>query len=357
MGKLEKLYQDLSIDEKEVVEKSLDNTILLNKIYRIMCSKEIKLADKKSFLEKNNLTVKSFNYLVVYFISVVATDNQKEKIKYYNYYRKIRDPKYYQKIIQKILDEEDLVEKKNLLQEYSEIYSVNATKFGEETNQSMKIKETNYLYYQVLDDMNVKKKYLSETTKVKYLKNLKQSVLEIEQKIKQEKYHLKKDLKKVQTDIQKVSSFICSEEVQLYKSKIQQYYECILKQIVSVYENDPDNFNVLSYYGVTDVEPHYLLKKTLDNSLPLYNILLKKLIPAHENSYRAVYVSFLGPAYFQNIKTYHYQGVTLDANDLLELYHQMDDCLPKNEFVFMEFVRDYIRKNKDLFLNEKKRIK
>lgn len=358
MSNLDVLYKKLSTDEQNVVEKSLSNSTLLNKLYKLLCLKEIPQTLKQGFLEKNGLTDKSFNYLISHFILHMASDHQKRRIQFYNHYRKIRDPKCYQKIIQKILDEQDLVEKKKLLKEYREIYGVNVNNFGNETNQRAKIKETNILYQQMIDEIKKRKKSsVMEETRLKGLANIKEKFLEVEQKINRKEYHLQKELKELQNIIYKERRVLTKEEIELFNSNVLKYYDCILNCVVSLYDADPVSFNVLTYYYITDVEPHYLLKKTTDSDLSLYGKLLKKTTPAHSNSFNAVFVSNINVNYFQNIEKYQYQGVTLDRNDLLELYDQMDDYLPKNEYVFMEFVRDYIRKNKDLLLNEKKLIK
>lgn len=358
MGRLDELYKNLSSDDINIVSESLENRTLFKRIYELMCLKEINKNTIKVFLEKYHLTSASFNYLVAYYISSIATEQQLSRIKYYKHYRKIRNSKYYQKIIQRILDEKDIDQKKKLLQEYSDVYSINAFKFGEKTNQMNKIKETNIVYQQMLaETKKASKSIVTEETKLIGLTHIKEKFLAVDRKINQKEYHLQKELKELQDAIYYMTKKLSDKEVKLYKNELLKYYDCILNRVVFSYCEDPTSFNVLTYYYITDVEPHYLLKRTMDSGLSLYGKLLKKTTPAHNHSFKATYVPTITPTYFQNIGKYSYQGVTLNAEDLVEIYHQMDVCLPKNEFVFMEYVKEYIRKNKEQLLNEKKLIK
>lgn len=355
--KINELYAKLTENEKNIVAIYKHDLKVLTWIYENASNEQIDTKEIQYFCKKNMVSKKVYNYLLAYYLNEYATPNQVDKLITAVKYRKKIGANTYKRIIQNIINEVDEEEQKRLLHEYKTIYSFHATKFAEETGQYDEIKHLNILYREMLKSVPPKNKnIISHKATEKYFVLLDEAMINIDKKLSSYNYYIDDEMQTVRDTLNYLASHVKPERLQSYRTHMKKYYNIVAAEVLKSAEMNPEQFGVVDYYSITNINPLRLFRTTNQKHSPLVLKIICKLSSYKERNYGATPM-MIDETYFNQIGKYSYLGMTVTMEEMMMVYHQMNPEIPKNEYIYMEFLKDYIKKKKDKTICLKKHKK
>ena len=294
--------------------------------------------------------------------------NEKEKETYKNYLKFLN----YEKVFNYLLNCNNKEKIKDTIEEYVGCYShMRRVYIMKHPECSFKLKELDNIFRTCLENKkdndkksDFKKHFLNKTG---YDQEFKIIFDEINSKIEEDCYYISDLLIKARKLVEKYR--YC--EIDIYRTKIENYYKKVLLKVLSVYKEQKGNFSVIDYFYITDVQPNYLFR----NNAVIRNIknekvkkicykILTQIINSTNLNYN--FVKFNEKNLYLFLNSYQLNGVYFSQEDIYEVYEFMkEENLPEYQKLLMEFLKkyafegslEYRRKNSENnFVLSKKRV-
>lgn len=338
-------YDKLSDAEKLLVDEILKDEKNIKRLYRIGCYVEDFNECAKMFCKEHNINVNTFRCLMEE-IKPLLKERQVQRLESAKESRLVfKKYSNYGKIITAIVNEKNKKVQKKLLLKHRDVFSKCCNKYAEETGKYKEIKELVIFYRTVLEE-----EQLEKTSSRDYItiNSLRKSVIDLKDKFEQNNCYLDMNLKIVNGRIDYITKKTdeYNQELNEYRELVKNIIDYIKNLILTECSENYEQFNARHYYSITNIEPMSLFAK---ESKDENNLLVQRIIK-RAHLLRSTYdirPKIISNTFFVNNNSYTYQGVTLEKEELLEIFNTIPDEVPKTEFIFYEYCKDYIIRKKE----------